>query len=653
MANKQFDLIKLNELRRSWKTVNFECLKKSDLNTYSNRKLAVDMYIDGYTSKEIEGVTNIKASKYSNMIKRCLELDLKGIMYGYTGLIPKKHIKKYQRKQAVIDDSTNHSGALSKLFEEYPEIKEYIDDTYLQRDEKNLEKNIKTSTLFEKFTDKCIAAGIKENEYPFNTNNLGKRSFYSYINELEKSRSNDAIMRYNQNSIQKYQSTGIGTTLDFERLLPYSRVQIDGHKVDFVATVQIADENGDISYVPLQRYWLLTLIDVATRTILGYHMTIKSEYDRFDILLCLKNAIEPRNRMNFTIPGLSYPDNGGYPSLEIDEAKWATFDEIELDNALSHHSQLAVSKITEELNSVMSFGPVSTPERRGIIERFYGTLEERGYHRTPSTTGSNINDARRRDCETNAKKFQITFQEMLELTEVLIAQYNLRPHTKLKNFSPIEIMRQRMERGMMPAKIDEQKQKDFALLNFSKTAKVRGSMKSGRRPYIQFEGTEYRGEELSYNFELIGETIRIVINPEDLRTVIAYKEDGSEIGILYVAGKWKNTPHTLKQRKDINMYFRRNKIYLNPFEDPIAVYHEFLNNKAKDNKAARNKLGDLQNTIGNKKSYTDDNVVPISQNESVEVSYLKNNVKSYSEQELLAKLNSNTARAIYCEPKKG
>jgi len=60
--------------------------------------------------------------------------------------------------------------------------------------------------------------------------------------------------------------------------------------------------------------------------------------------------------------------------------------------------------------------------------------------------------------------------------------------------------------------------------------------------------------------------------------------DGSEIGTLYVAGKWGNTPHTLKQRKEINKYFRSAHIYLNPFDDPIAIYHEYLNCKSKDNK---------------------------------------------------------------------
>lgn len=319
-----------------------------------------------------------------------------------------------------------------------------------------------------------------------------------------------------------------------------------------------------------------------------------------------------------------------------------------MDNALAHHAQLAVTKITEFLNAAMSFGPVSTPERRGIIERFFGKLEERGYHRTVSTTGSNINDARRQNCEAAAIKYQISFQDIYELTEVLIANYNISPHKYLKDFSPIEIMRQRMERGMVPTKLEEKKQQEFSLLNFSITRQVRGSIKTGRRPYIQFEDTEYRSTELSYDNTLLGKTIVIQINPEDLRTVIAYKSDGSEIGVLYAAGKWGNTPHTLKQRKEINKYFRLNHISLTPYDDPIAIYHEYLNSKSKENKSARNKLGDLRNTTGKElRNTTVADIVPIPYKEKITPVNRSNNSGLLSKEELLAAFSSDTVNAVY------
>lgn len=654
MANKQHDIIQLNSIRKSWKTVNPECLDTKKAQIFLNRKQAIDMYIDGYCLKDIEEVTSIKMTKYSVMIKKCMELDESGVMYGYTALIPNKHLKQYERNKDTINGSSNYSGALMQLLHRYPRLKENIETLYLQRNQGIKEKNIKPIIIFEAFLKQCKELGIKENEYPFNTNSLGKRSFYRYIKSLENQYSNEAIMRYHKNAIQKYKSTGIGTQTDYPRLRPFSKVQIDGHKVDLIATIKLIDENGDISYVPIKRFWLLTLIDVATRVILGYHLTIKEEYDRFDILLCLKNAIEPKKRMNFSIPGLQYAESGGYHSMEIEDAKWALFDEIELDNALAHHAQIAVTKITDYLNAAMSFGPVSTPERRGIVERFFGKLEERGYHRIASTTGSNINDPRRQDCEVAAIKYQISFQDIIEITEILIANYNLSSHKNLKDFSPIEIMKQRMERGLLPSKLEEKKQQNFSLLHFSKTRQVRGSIKTGRRPYIQFEDTEYRSNELSYDNTLLGKTIVIQINPEDLRTVVAYKSDGSEIGSLHVAGKWGNTPHTLKQRKEINKYFRLNRISLTPYDDPIAIYHEYLSTKSKENKAARNKLGDLRITTGKEVlNPTNADIVPISHKEKINQVNRASNSRLLSKEELLATFSSDAVSAVYQKKKEG
>ena len=51
-----------------------------------------------------------------------------------------------------------------------------------------------------------------------------------------------------------------------------------------------------------------------------------------------------------------------------------------LDNAKSHLAGHTVNKIVDELKCSINFGSVATPETRGIIERFFGGLETRGFH---------------------------------------------------------------------------------------------------------------------------------------------------------------------------------------------------------------------------------------------------------------------------------
>lgn len=593
MASKKYDLFQLEEERKHWKTVNTDCLTKEIYIIFMQRKQAVDMYIDGYSLSVISNRINCSASSPIKWLEKCRKKDEYGSPYGYCGLLPYKHLEQYKRTKTVTDLVKTFAGAMTKLLHDYPELKEYVDNLYLKKDKTVLEKNITKKIIFEKFLWKCKDLGIREYEYPFNTKNMGERALYIYLNELEQEMSNYSISRQNKDARQKYSSTGLGMPVNYPAQRPFSRVQIDGHKIDCILTVQVENQDGEIQMVPIKRIWLLTLIDVATRTILGYHLTVNEEYNRFDILSCIQNAVVPHEKMHFQIPGLHYPEGEGYHSLAMPELSWALFDSIELDNALSHHAKDSVKQISEYLNAVMNFGPVSTPERRGIIERFFQSLETRGFHRIVSTTGTGISDPRREKCESEAANYCISFQHILELTEVLIAQYNVTPHSSLNNFSPLEVLRQRVERGMVPAYLEQEKQENFTLLSYTVTRTVRGSIETGRRPYVQFEGAEYRSDELSSSYDLYGETINLLINPDDLRTVTAFRNDGSEIGILYVAGKWAYTKHSLAQRRAISQYIRKNNVFVGPLDDPITIYHDYLNKKARKHKAAGNKLAAL------------------------------------------------------------
>ncbi|MBE3556677.1 MAG: hypothetical protein IMW91_06360 [Firmicutes bacterium] len=50
---------------------------------------------------------------------------------------------------------------------------------------------------------------------------------------------------------------------------PFERVQFDGHRLDVAITVRFVTPEGDYITRPLNRIWLLTVCDVATRAILG------------------------------------------------------------------------------------------------------------------------------------------------------------------------------------------------------------------------------------------------------------------------------------------------------------------------------------------------------------------------------------------------
>jgi hypothetical protein len=96
---------------------------------------------------------------------------------------------------------------------------------------------------------------------------------------------------------------------------------------------------------------------------------------------------------------------------------------------------------------------------------------------------------------------------------------------------------------------------------------------------------------------LIRKTLTLVINPNDLRTIKSYFEDGSEFCILQASGKWKYTKHSLKERNEINQFINHNKIKVSEYDDPIDAYHNYLLKKSENNKSSRNKLASLEKNI--------------------------------------------------------
>ena len=154
-------------------------------------------------------------------------------------------------------------------------------------------------------------------------------------------------------------------------------------------TIEVEDHTGQIIKITATRLWVIAVIDVATRAVLGYSVSARENYDHFSVLEAIKNSIIPHKVLALPYE-LKYPDNGGYPSTAYTETEWAIFDTIMLDNAKSHLAHDVINILTEELGCCMNFGSVATPESRGIVERLFGTIEKNGFHRLPSTTGSNI-----------------------------------------------------------------------------------------------------------------------------------------------------------------------------------------------------------------------------------------------------------------------
>lgn len=587
MASKKYDLDELKALRETWKDIPSEVVQdEKKREVFARRKNAVNMYIDGAHYKDIYNATHIDHTYIGVLIAKCLTVNEDGEMYGYTALLPGIRLSKN------TDDSAN--GKFAQLLVCYPALRDYIEGCWHGNKKYTTEHHMNLTTLHQDyFLKECERLGIQDFEYPFNTLTKGYYALRSYVKELTNKDTVNRAKRSSKDDAQKLMSTGVGERYTCVSVAPFSEVQIDGHIIDLLYTVEFTENDGTVSRTIATRAWFLPVFDTATRCVIGYSVSQEFNYNQYDVIRAVRNAILPHEKMNFKVSGLSYPENGGFPSDALPETRYAYFDRIMLDNAKAHLSSHVIDRITNTLKTTMDFGSVATPETRGIVERFFGSLETRGFHKMCMTTGSSIKDLKRKDAEKKALESGITFDLICELLEVLVAQYNNTPHSGIGNKTPLECMERRIrEAGLYPSIADNRTIEEVKKLeNRFETRVVRGG-KGGKRAYVAYAGSEYRSRILSSSDSLIGRKLTLEINPYDISTVTAYTEDGKYFDELTARGEFGTKSHSLKTRKQALEYARERGREKAEFDTPITALTQHLDEQAKTSKRAATR-GDI------------------------------------------------------------
>jgi hypothetical protein len=233
-------------------------------------------------------------------------------------------------------------------------------------------------------------------------------------------------------------------------------------------------------------------------------------------------------------------------------------------------------------------------EHRSIIERLFGTIEVYGFRRLPSTTGSTPNDPIKSDPVGQAIKLGITFEHLLDLIDVLVAQYNATPQKNLGWLSPLDSLKSYLINDsisflprMLPSPTVDTPRLGITI----ETRIVRGALEKGRRPYVEIDAVHYSNPTLANSFRLIGQKVRVHINDRNMCTVTAYLESGQELGTLIAQGGWSRTPHTREMRKEIMALHRKGEVYLANGEDPVRSLLEYYSRKSyQDSCKNKNKI---------------------------------------------------------------
>lgn len=205
---------------------------------------------------------------------------------------------------------------------------------------------------------------------------------------------------------------------------PLDIIQIDHTLVDLI----IVDT---YSRQPIGRPWITIAIDIYSRCIVGFCLTLEAP-SATSVGLCLAHVVINKR-----------------PWLERIgiEVEWPMFGKpkiIHVDNGSEFHSE-ALKRGCEVHGIKITYRPLGSPHYGGIVERVIGTMMKM-VHELPGTTFSNIIE--RGDYDSD-KKASLTLAELEKWFALAISSYHLSIHSGIEE-SPANRWKEAVKSGWQP-----------------------------------------------------------------------------------------------------------------------------------------------------------------------------------------------------------
>ncbi len=378
-----------------------------------------------------------------------------------------------------------------------------------------------------------------------------------------------------------------GDGADRPALRVFQRVECDAHKLDTRMVVAIPSPHGGYETRTIRRLWVIVIIEVESRAVLGYHLSLHPECNAEDVLRTVKRALTPWAPRELLWSGNAYVDGAALPSAHHERYVGACWDEFSVDGAMANICDRVERQLREVVGSAIlkpqdptSYTSRRSKDDRPFIESFFGQLTKGGFHRLSTTTGSTPADKRGANPDRAASETQFQLEYAEELLDTLIANYNARPHSGLGYRSPLSQLDFLTNRE--PQRIRLADASDVGrMVGIRKLCTLKGGISTGRRPFFQFANARYSAEWLTLRTDLLGKLLWLQLEDEDdARFASVSNERGEFLGVVRAAPPWNRSPHTLYMRQAIRALDKRRKLHLTTQCDAVAELIRFAEGSA-------------------------------------------------------------------------
>lgn len=568
---------------KSWPIPEISILTEKEQEKFIRRKKAIQLGLEGGTVVEAAKEAGCTRAVLYRQLTKCLQLDENGKILGWYGIWPRGRHKPYERSapQPTPQRAKHGSaGAFKAFLKLHPDIVLRLNAAIEGKESEMVKPSrLVSRVIYQMFLHVCRKIEkIGEDEYPLNTKDKGRRSVERYIKSYKEAHPKTIEPWYGKEAASRSR-LGNGKSLFEWGTQPLDEVSYDAHHFDVIGTLMVPGPKG-LQPIPVTRLWVGVIVDKCSTAGLGYSVATCFEPSSLlleEALISASTEWQPRSRR---IPGISYLHGAGLPFGTIENMPPCRPARFTLDNAAQHFAHRVINGIRKKLGCAIEYGGIGSWWHHALVERFLKELENLGFHRLPSSTGTGPSDPLVSDPVAKAVQHKIEQRDLIELVDVIVANKNATPSRTLGNQSPLQIISNSLQSMPSPwlPRIAPPETAFFSKLGISiEFITVRGSIKKGRAPYVQINEVEYTSPELSVRYDLIGKRIAIHINEWDMRTAKCFDaKSGESLGTLIARGNWSQTKHSRSDRKAVNALRKSGELVLDNSSDPVVCYMQKL-----------------------------------------------------------------------------
>ncbi|WP_124471344.1 hypothetical protein [Burkholderia ubonensis] len=554
------------------------------------------MRLEGSSYAEIRNQTGVCKIETIRCLRRCLTESTPGLIYGFFALIKHARIKAYKRHTPIIhsllDGSAGCSGALGKLFEEYPDVQDFVDDAFLVNPEApgDSEPFISYSNLHSQVLNLLREKHkLKDSDWPFSTKDCGYKTLRQYCHCLVEEYPNQWLRaRCGRKSVWKAK-VGRGFSSILEPMRPLVTMQLDYLLCDSSCIMHIDDSFGIDHCIPVRRWYVGLLSDVVTAAIFGLYVALEVNPSTDCALETVASMFEIEDYPENPYIIKSHSKGKALMASLVPELRGIVSAVIQVDNGLCNSANDFVNNVMDVTGCAVVYCTFRAWWQHPVIERINGVITKMGMQRLISTHGSGPDDLKCIAPVERAEKYHIDFHWLTSVFVDNVHDFNAINKSDINwGNTRVEVFRHFVTDsggGFLPQKLPSEKMKNINLLWHTEMRVISGNMKTGERPHITVDKWRYTNRKLESDWSLIGKKMIVRVWRRDPRIACGVLiENGMNFGEMLVERRWRRHKVTWQVRK-ILMRWRDSHACRSDSRDPIAEAYQCIRKSALSKKS--------------------------------------------------------------------